>query len=143
METPKNQLQNKFKCEICEKTFSTNNSKSQHIRNAHGVGRSFSCNVCGRIFGKNKQLTLHKKNYHQEGRRQFNCDSCEKSFTLAGHLKIHMMSIHEGQRNYKCKSCGNTFTQAGSLKTHIKSIHKVEKNHKSEDTHQDNSYAMI
>ena len=138
METPKNQPQKKFKCEICEKTFSTNHIKNQHIRNAHGKVEIFTCNVCNKTFGKNHQLTLHQKYYHQEGPRPYKCDSCEKSFTLAGNLKKHILT-HEGQRNYKCDSCEKSFTQGGSLKVHMKSIHKVEKNHKYEDTHQDNS----
>ena len=127
METTINKPQNKFKCEICEKSFSTNQSKNQHIRNTHGQVKIFTCNVCGRIFGKNQQLTLHQKNYHQQGRRQFNCDSCEKSFTQAGNLKVHIKTLHEGQRYYRCDYCGKSSTTSGNLKDHIQTIHEGKK----------------
>ena len=116
-------MKKKFKCEICEKSFSTNPSKNQHVAIAHGGKvKTFSCNVCNKIFRKESLLSSHVK-IHHEGKRNHKCDSCGKSFTQAGDLKRHMLT-HEGQRNYKCDYCGKSFTRSGNLKRHIKAIHE-------------------
>ena len=33
------------------------------------------------------------------------CDSCGKSFTIAGILKTHINSVHNGQKDHKRDSC--------------------------------------
>ena len=59
MESSRNFIENNFKCEICDNNFSSNMSKTQHIKNVHGELKNFTCNVCNRIFGKKETLTLH------------------------------------------------------------------------------------
>ena len=61
--------------------------------------------------------------------KNYKCDSCGKSFTSAGYLKMHINVVHEGHRNHKCDSCGNSFTQSGPLKNHIKTIHDRQRNY--------------
>ena len=39
----------KFKCEICEKSFSSKN-KSKHMNIVHGEKKKIDCNVCSRVF---------------------------------------------------------------------------------------------
>ena len=89
--------------------------------------------------------TLH------EGQR-YDCNSCGKSFTQSGYLKIHIKTtvilvenhslLQEfwtttseqfmEKKNYKCDSCGKCFTQLGSLKRHIRMVHEGQKNHECE-----------
>ena len=57
---------------------------------------------------------------HYEGQRNYNCDSCGKSFSESSSLKQHLNSIHEGQNNYKCDFCGKSFNESGNLNGHIK-----------------------
>ena len=61
--------------------------------------------------------------------KNYNCDSCEKSFAASANLKRHIKTVHEGQMDYKCVSCGKSFTQSGNLKNHIKTIHEGQKNY--------------
>ena len=152
MDKSKDLIKN-FKCEICERSYSTNNSKSQHILDIHGEANEFVCNVCdansrnlqnhikanhdrkskhkcdscGKFFPQ--AGTLRKHMLIHEGQRNHKCDTCGKSFTRVGTLKTHM-ATHEGQRNFKCGSCGKSFTQSGTLNSHIKAIHEGLKAHK-------------
>ena len=58
-----------------------------------------------------------------EGQRIYKCDSCGKSFSTSGSLKLHIKSLHDGQGDYKCDSCGKSSTTSGNLKKHISAIH--------------------
>ena len=129
MESSRNFIQENFKCEICDNNFSTNMSKTQHIKNVHGKLKKFSCNVCKKHFGKKETLSFYIRNYHQEGPRNFKCVFCEKSYTQSGNLKTHIKTVHEGQRNYKCDLCEKCFTESGTLKIH-KEVHERQNNYR-------------
>ena len=45
-----------FACEICEKTFSSNKYKNQHIRIVHGEAKDFQFNT-SKQFTKDKEIT--------------------------------------------------------------------------------------
>lgn len=67
-----------FACEICEKTFSTNKNKKQHLKIVHGELKIFECNVCGKTFGRNQELMIHMENNHKT--KDLNCKLCGKLF---------------------------------------------------------------
>ena len=52
-------LEQKIKCEICEKTFATHHNKKQHLKIVHEEIRFFQCNVCDKVFGTKILLTMH------------------------------------------------------------------------------------
>ena len=62
-------------CEICEKKFSTNQSKEKHISIVHGEVKIIECNVCGKTFGQNHKLIMHIETNHK-GIRNHKCDYC-------------------------------------------------------------------
>ena len=45
------------------------------------------------------------------GETPFSCDLCDKIFSVAAKLKVHMRS-HTGEKPYSCIQCDKTFTQA-------------------------------
>ena len=110
MESPNNVIKN-FTCEICEKTFSTNNSKDKHISTVHGEVKKFECNIYSKPFGLKHELMSHVENNHQA--KDQKCKFCAKMFSNFGRLSQHITKIHEAQRNYKCDYCGKSFSQSG------------------------------
>ena len=67
-----------------------------------------------------------------EGRRDYKCESCSKSFKEAGTMKKHILRIHsvhggkptvQGNKNSKCESCGKSFFDASTLKRHHRRKH--------------------
>ena len=89
--------------------------------------KEFVCNVCDGIFETKGGLNSHIENYHQEGSKNFNCEFCEKFFTTARNLLIHINAQQEGQNKIKCDFCGKSFTLRGNLKSHIKFLHEGQK----------------
>ena len=75
-----------------------------------------------------KKLKIHIHTVH-EGRKYYNCDSCEKYFTEKSALKRHHV-VHEGHKDYKCESCNKPFSRADHLKTHIHTVHEGHKDYK-------------
>ena len=57
-----------FNCEICEKSFTTNKCKKNHIGIVHGNVKKFTCNVCSSSFGFKFELTIHIENNHKGGK---------------------------------------------------------------------------
>ena len=84
------------KCEMCENTkrkimssplFSVQDQKEIVFLN--------NCNICAKSFKSQNGLTMHIKTFHG-GQKDFKCESCGKSFFDARNLKEHIQTIHKG-----------------------------------------------
>ena len=95
MELPKNMKENRFKCEICEKSFKTQNTFMNHFNIVHdNKGKVITCNICTRNFQSQINLNIHIKTVHLS-HKNYKCESCDKSFSQAGSLKRHILTVHE------------------------------------------------
>ena len=59
-----------------------------------------------------------------ENYKEYNCESCDKSFGTKSHLKAHFKIIHENIKAYKCESCLKRFGKKSTLKHHVKTVHE-------------------
>ena len=74
------------KCEICEKTLSSEKSLQEHINSRHST--NFRCAHCLKCFGGLGKLKQHMA-VHDESKR-LQCEKCSKNFARKDNLKRHM-----------------------------------------------------
>ena len=89
------------KCDRCKKSFGHKYAVKKHIREVHNkdltIERYF-CKVCGKTFTNKKSEKEHYIAIH-EGRKYFQCDSCEKSFAI----KQNLGNMHNTAKNFQEK----------------------------------------
>ena len=83
----------------------------------------FQCDLCEKKFTLQGHLNRHLKIH--TGEKSFKCDFCEKKFTQKGDLKRHL-TIHTGEKSFQCDWCGQRFSQRSYLNDHLR-IHSGEK----------------
>jgi uncharacterized Zn-finger protein len=77
----------KYTCEICDKSFKTQNILRQHLR-IHTGDKPFQCSICSKCFSQMASLKYHLATHSDD--RPFKCDYCTKSFKLKPPYKKHI-----------------------------------------------------
>ncbi|WPG98169.1 transcription factor IIIA-like protein [Acrodontium crateriforme] len=119
--------------------FSTHADWQMHIKTVHPP----SCPDCGKVCESSKALKAHQDIEHSSlpERQQFRCTwpGCERGFTKAGNLKVHVQNVHAKVRNFICgafdlsnnpktvgwngQGCGTAFGTKSSLEEHVRTQH--------------------
>ena len=93
----KNEEENGFQCEKCQRFLKSKGSLRQHIKSIHEEKQSFQCPECGHLFTKLRNLNFHLTQDHlkdfSSSQRIFKCDNCEKTFTSEHSLTLHIKFI--------------------------------------------------
>ena len=79
----------------------------------------FECNECDKQFTMKYSLKLHHQTVHLK-LKKFLCDTCKMTFGYKHHLKRHCNTVHLKLKPYKCSSCENCFIDKSDLKKHMK-----------------------
>ncbi|KAK4547213.1 hypothetical protein LTR36_001435 [Oleoguttula mirabilis] len=120
--------------------FQTYTDLQAHIRTAHPP----TCADCGKQCESNRALKAHIDIEHSalsERQQKFKCTwpGCDRGFTKAGNLKVHMQNVHTKARNFACgtfdlvgnpkvegwngRGCGSAFGTKANLEEHVRTQH--------------------
>ena len=127
----------KFKCDLCPKSYSSKSSLSYHIGKHQQTVEKPTCDLCGSQFASEGSLSRHKQIIHKtEGvaSDKLSCD-CGQQFSLLAHLRRHQREQHfdlklnsdfyEGNppATLECNECDMKFKRNADLRRHISSAH--------------------
>lgn len=89
--------------------------------------------------GTKTASTAHGKQHVTKGRREsldrgqsrstvsrpFRCHKCPSSFDRDGHLRVHILAVHEKKRPFVCQVCDASFGHSSSLLRHVRTVHQA------------------
>lgn len=113
-----------YKCDECEKRFTSGSTLYHHRRAMHGDRKPYQCKICGVSFNFNNSMKLHMLRHG--GLRPHKCTTCNKSYLTASHLKHHVRAVHVEAKPFLCSVCHKTFPYENSLRLH-KMLHTGER----------------
>lgn len=110
-----------FKCEFCDKIFSTRVKKMCHEKYTHNSASRYttSCPHCDQSFNSYYQRNRHMFKEHNVAAATYKCNICDKSFILKSKLTSHIKKVHLMERNHICSECGQGFFMKQSLDEHM------------------------
>ena len=119
---------NLLMCHVCQTKFDKYAIEIHYLETHNDVRNE---NINKYEIYEDDKLRTSIKTIH-EGQKDFNFDSCGKSFTQApaGDLRNNIKIIHESHKDFKCELCGKSFAVANKLRRHIKTIHEGHKDFK-------------
>ncbi len=115
-------IEDSFKCEKCELSFSSQEGLDNHIKEYHPIeetpAETFDCDECSMKFIEESALKTHKKKKHPK----FKCTvkGCTREFRSYSELMTHKKNDHEV---HACKICGTWFNSKEGLTGHMKTKH--------------------
>lgn len=100
-------LSNMYSCSNCNRNFSSEQEKIEHIKEKHPKKM---CETCGKQFARVRELNTHLKMHDDTFVPQFVCkfDGCRKSFETRTRYEDHL-NIHTGAMPFKCPNCSKPF----------------------------------
>ena len=113
-----------FVCHTCGKAFSQETTLKTHMRIHSGL-RPFKCKVCLESFNVSSALVAHEMWKHNSGKRPFLCTFCSKSFPTKSAVRKHE-TIHKSEKKHSCQTCQRNFARADHLKSHMNTHTKKE-----------------
>ena len=124
----------RYKCEICGKTYQNNGKLKRHVDSVHENIRNFACSECEWMFGSNEELQRHLWSKHDISSsdiyKYHQCDFCESKFKTLGELYKHLWLRHDisssdAFKYHQCDFCESKFKTNHKLNVHMWSVHDI------------------
>lgn len=87
-------------------------------RGVHGPGKA-------NVSGEEKGLFGGSTGNTTKSIRPFKCRLCPSSFDRDGHLRVHILAVHEKKRPFVCQICNSSFGHSSSLLRHVRTVHQT------------------
>lgn len=116
--TGKSRALKKYKCDECQRSFSTSASlrKHQHPR------KEFACKHCDKTYVSLGALKMHIRTHTLPCK----CTICGKAFSRPWLLQGHIRT-HTGEKPYQCPNCQRAFADRSNLRAHLQTHSTVKK----------------
>ena len=98
----------------------------------HTGKKDFQCEVCEKKFSQKAHLQSHMLTHTKV--KAHECDICYKKFSRKDTLDFHFRIIHFGEKPYGCKECdGKWYADHSGRNYHLRTQHKeLSKDERSE-----------
>ena len=116
-----------FCCDICGYTTYQDAILQRHKRITHEGKRDYVCHICGKSFSKKFMLPDHMAVEHNIGECRFKCEYCGKGFMNSSTKRNHVEGVHEKNKTYFCDVCTYVGPTASALGKHKRKIHRIQK----------------
>ncbi|XP_073813572.1 grauzone [Musca autumnalis] len=114
---------NCFKCNECNKSFTTTCGLRTHNLNYHAPEeeRTFACDLCPKKFARQNLLELHKPSHIPREQWEFFCDKCptRKAFASLYLLNVHTSMQHKRAKHI-CHVCAKEIRDKHSFEKHVR-----------------------
>lgn len=122
-ETVYDSLGNKTNIQIAEITH-----QRKKVGRKNNVDNRFGCDICGLKYSRNFNLRRHKEIAHGGNVIQISCPFCASTFTRHDNLTQHIKFIHNNLGCHQCQFCGKQFARKHTMEEHVNVQHlKVKK----------------
>ncbi|KAI0565655.1 Zinc finger C2H2-type domain containing protein [Gracilaria domingensis] len=74
---------------------------------------------------KNRKEGSERSASRSSTARPFKCSRCPSSFDRDGHLRVHILAVHEKKRPFVCQVCDASFGHSSSLLRHVRTVHQA------------------
>jgi len=111
-----------YPCDKCDKSFFQKVDFSNH-KEVH-LNLQLNCRTCSKVFSTKRFLADHER-YHttKQGRKEAECNICQKKLFDENSLKRHNKLVHEDFKPFECSICQKRFAIIGLLNSHKKDVH--------------------
>ncbi|XP_064096702.1 zinc finger protein 607-like [Macrobrachium nipponense] len=110
-------LNQKFTCDKCGQSFSTESYMQKHILSHSGI-RPYTCVDCGKTFLSASHRNQHRRICHSPV-KMYQCSFCGKRFKTKDLMNYHE-SNHRGEKPFKCEVCGYATAYRNTYYAHRK-----------------------
>ncbi|XP_046401718.1 zinc finger protein 264-like [Ischnura elegans] len=117
---PAENVEARFPCEQCEKTFQSRQSYEVHLKAIHEGQKPFKCEFCGKKFAYQNSLKGHMVAHETQKTdgKGYPCEFCGKLFNHPSSVVYHKEAEHNNGRRFVCNKCGKAFKHKQLLQRH-------------------------
>ena len=81
--------------------------------------------IHGRPYSSRRRDSGDRHTSRGSAARPFKCHKCPSSFDREGHLRVHILAVHEKKRPFVCQVCDASFGHSSSLLRHVRTVHQA------------------